>query len=1114
MAELKSTISIEIDGIKEFLNTTVQVERELLQIEKTLKKQGFKGSEKELRSSAKAYRDAMIKASKDIQAKEKERVSKLKGSLKEVGKVAAGVTVGGAATEIIGTLVRGLGNVIEKNKDANKSIGNLGKAFGKLQSTGASLAIGFLELVSGPIVYLVEGFESLTTAITGYNFEQARSLQLLNEQNAAFNEEVDALLAVTEAIDARTTSIQKLNETSNIASRLSIDASNEEIKLYRELVNLQNKFNIATGNKSVLVNQINRKSAEFEALVVRKAAELLTITKEQLLVKKELNTLSGGEQRKLDEILKSERLRTEELRKQEEFRQRRIESIRRDAANITGASEDVQTELNKAIDEGRFADAERLSKELETISKAFEDSTSVLNQAEETVSQLTRQLISTNVAIGETGDLLRNTAFSMDSLFDKFKEQGVLHEIVNFDALTDEFTDEEITKFKNKFSDLLRKNGTQIELFQTPDLSNKQADEIFLDVISNFSGEKVIAELAKRGITSKVLDTLLIEIDSSEKVKKQLTEQIADTNKIIAEQGIDVAKKQEKLDNAIIDSQNAVASKRIEIQKRVTKEALQSSQQIFDILVESGQADQTDLLLVKAKEFSVINDELINSIKVSNEELKGLTGVDVLRITYENGSESIQVLNKDLADSNSELVDKINNDVIRLKSIRSEQLIELEDLGAEFTKRALDSFSKQFAKESQLLEVALANKKLDIVDAENDRLEDQIRFEHRRLAQERDLNNEEISILEAHTRNIIKLEDERFKQEQYLRVGAFLVELDDISKRGGDVEVETKKFQLKERELLLNHYRAMKDIAERGAVDVGESLKKAFFSPEEAKNLALLIEQTFSDVFSAYASYQDSVAQKAIDSIQSQLDVLNESISDTTNNINSLESDLEGKRSGRREAILRGLAIEADRQEMLTDKKISLEKKLRIAEKKASDDRKAAAIGQALINGAIAITNVWANSTIPYPAQAVFGAIQTGALAAITGLQIATIENQTFSEGGMLEGPSHSKGGIPFTISGQSGFEAEGGEAIMSQKTVNMFKPQLHAMQVASGSKGLYADGGMLGASANFSAMNEALNGSTFRQLQMISERPTYVSVTDINNLQSRQVRVTDVTTL
>ena len=113
--------------------------------------------------------------------------------------------------------------------------------------------------------------------------------------------------------------------------------------------------------------------------------------------------------------------------------------------------------------------------------------------------------------------------------------------------------------------------------------------------------------------------------------------------------------------------------------------------------------------------------------------------------------------------------------------------------------------------------------------------------------------------------------------------------------------------------------------------------------------------------------------------------------------------------------------------------------------KEGSEEAKAAAIVQAGINGALAITQALAQ----------LGPI-AGALAAVgigitTGIQIANISSAKFEDGGVLQGSSHANGGIPFTIGGQSGFEAEGGEAIINKRSTAMFGDLLSDINQAGG---------------------------------------------------------------
>lgn len=79
----------------------------------------------------------------------------------------------------------------------------------------------------------------------------------------------------------------------------------------------------------------------------------------------------------------------------------------------------------------------------------------------------------------------------------------------------------------------------------------------------------------------------------------------------------------------------------------------------------------------------------------------------------------------------------------------------------------------------------------------------------------------------------------------------------------------------------------------------------------------------------------------------------------------------------------------------------------------------------------------------------IFAAAQGVAQAAIVASQ--RFEPQEFAEGGLLQGRSHAEGGIPLTVGGQGGFEAEGGEAIINKKSTSMFKPLLSAINEAGG---------------------------------------------------------------
>lgn len=81
----------------------------------------------------------------------------------------------------------------------------------------------------------------------------------------------------------------------------------------------------------------------------------------------------------------------------------------------------------------------------------------------------------------------------------------------------------------------------------------------------------------------------------------------------------------------------------------------------------------------------------------------------------------------------------------------------------------------------------------------------------------------------------------------------------------------------------------------------------------------------------------------------------------------------------------------------------------------------------------------------------ILGAIAAAAAVAFGVEQATGIQAVQFHRGGLLRGPSHARGGIPFTVGGRPGFEAEGGEAIINKRSTAMFRDQLSAINAAGG---------------------------------------------------------------
>jgi len=130
--------------------------------------------------------------------------------------------------------------------------------------------------------------------------------------------------------------------------------------------------------------------------------------------------------------------------------------------------------------------------------------------------------------------------------------------------------------------------------------------------------------------------------------------------------------------------------------------------------------------------------------------------------------------------------------------------------------------------------------------------------------------------------------------------------------------------------------------------------------------------------------------------------------------------------------------------------------------RKAFERKKRMDIAQAIINGALAMTTVAAQTGI-------LAFLYSPFIAAMTALQIGVISAQQFAKGGMIEefanggmvqGKSHAQGGEKFAVGGRV-VELEGGEAVINKRSTSMFSSQLSAMNAAGGGV-KFADGGLL----------------------------------------------------
>lgn len=185
------------------------------------------------------------------------------------------------------------------------------------------------------------------------------------------------------------------------------------------------------------------------------------------------------------------------------------------------------------------------------------------------------------------------------------------------------------------------------------------------------------------------------------------------------------------------------------------------------------------------------------------------------------------------------------------------------------------------------------------------------------------------------------------------------------------------------------------------------------------------------------------------------------------------------------------------------------DKKLEQIEKRAFKRQKAVQIATATANAAQAVLAALAQTTDVTPTQSlrIANAAAIGILGAI---QVATVAAQKFQEGGLIEGKSHAQGGVPFSVAGRGGFEAEGGEYIVKKSTVDSygvdFMNALNNMRIPK----MFAEGGYIAPTPTSSiseqvsrGVSELVSVNENRQLQVINVEQDFTKLqTKVSNVE------------
>jgi hypothetical protein len=269
-------------------------------------------------------------------------------------------------------------------------------------------------------------------------------------------------------------------------------------------------------------------------------------------------------------------------------------------------------------------------------------------------------------------------------------------------------------------------------------------------------------------------------------------------------------------------------------------------------------------------------------------------------------------------------------------------------------------------------------------------------------------------------------------------------ELKALEKEYEKGDIGTQAFERQRQEVIDNYTKLLKEIAEK--------------NPELKAAIDALLKSA-GDVDNPidWRNILSDGIDEAIDVVTKSLEGFSKTTLENTKNRLEAEKDALKARYETEDFLAKqqfenGLINESQfrrRQAQLRKKQIAeenaIDKKIFEAEQKGDKDKAKTDYLEALAS--IIPELIKAGKVIPTDL-AVSSAISAALATAAFGAEMSAIGQRKFfpkkfAEGGMVEGPSHSQGGVPFSVQGQGGFEMEGGEFIINKRAASIHRDLL-----------------------------------------------------------------------
>ena len=762
-------------------------------------------------------------------------------------------------------------------------------------------------------------------------------------------------------------------------------------------------------------------------------------------------------------------------------------SVKEFSANseaLKGTVNDLNKELSKEITNSNklfevlksdTASREEKERVMQQINDQYGDYLPSLLTEKQGLEDIERAQNAVNAALTRTFTLKIQEATQADALTEKIKTQQAAFEELQKTA-GDRFTAANFTEFQQVLEGLASSVTDVSSKFQSavnnPFLFNSDDLDLGNDRLNKFT--KSFNELANEKdiefFLSKAVSTTRNfnqSINSTGQIINNLAESTAGLNNQFTETPKVVKKSKDEIDKGakeIEDRYKKALDQIKETEQVQIKESeatfIQRKQFLTELLDNSNLTEQQRFNLIK----SLSDQEKILKTSVRDATKKSLT--DQLNLAKEfNKDSELLVAENNLSQQKNEstfvnfVIEqrvKLDNEQEKISKKEIERSLIRLQAEAETAEREINLFKEKFkAREDILRESGVS--------------EEQIQEE----------KNKGISAI------VEKFAIESLNETERIEQARLQIEFNE-----GEQSVEQKEAfeQAKLKATLKRQQAELKLLQDLGNADEARILElKASISGissqiQESLEDSDVTFKDFSNSFSDFAGKATEFTGKlqtlfnqstelALQGLDRQSEKAQLKIDGVQEELNNIDERIANANASQRAALIKEKKEIQQRfnEEQEGAEKLEAEKeKIR---KEAFERNKTFAILTAVVNGAVAITKSIADLG---PIAGAIAAVTTGV---ITATQVALIASQKFAlggliesdsdrkyvnvlyarggsipmsfpakRGGMIKGPSHKRGGVPFSVKGKPGFEAQGGEFISSTPTTRMFYPVLSAM--------------------------------------------------------------------